>query len=192
MTPREPKEHATMTRLDRIKRAKSSRPKIVVLAGLLVFAAVGGAAWAAQSGEVKGPSVDRAKTLTFKPDADLDTAVNHTLFTIGKSTVFAACWRLPETDPSPEAGGIGVAVALRGGPDEAFLVTDLGALPSGPGPGPPGPQPFVEFAVGPGEVNGGVRSFAVFDGGGASASGTASFLVDEPNERCVATAQVAG
>lgn len=177
-----------MTRLDRIRRAKPSHPKIVLLTGLLVFAAVGGAAWAAKSGEVEGPKVDHARTVTFSPDESLDVAAAHELFTIGGSTVFAQCWA--ETD-----GGTGAAMAVMPGPDGAVVVNfDEASLVVGPNQ----PTPFIEFAVGPGAANGHKRSFAVFDGGfdsapvGASASGTAALFADDLNERCVATAQAAG
>ena len=176
-----------------MKFLRTPVPAVVRAAGALLalFVVLGGVAWAVKSGETKSPSVRNSITLTFSADG-----ADHELFKIGRSTVIAVCNAIPSNSPE-NPGGIGTGLGLIPGPDGATLVNSGvpgagegtgGALVLGPGQN----AGFLEFGADAGAVNGGEASFAIFDGGGTSASGTAAILADDPNERCVVTVQVAG
>ena len=155
-------------------------PAMVVAIGALVLAMAGGT-WAV----TKERRVVGTTTLTISTSE----AGPHQLFRVGTSTVSAIC---EEADPNgPEAGGIKRGFSLQTGPDGAFVVTgdggDGGAIPPNEG------DVFGLFdEIPPGAVRGALISFAIFDGGGSSASGTAALMADPDNDRCTVTAQVAG
>ena len=126
-------------------------------------------------------SLPSAATLTFSADDAI-----HQLFEIGGSRVFARCG--PADPGGPEAGGIARRVGVIAGPQGAVLVGEGGFSVLAPNQ----EDVFLLDEVPPGGVNPTLGFFAVFDGGGTSASGTAALLADPPNNRCVATAQAAG
>lgn len=165
--------------MEQLRRMRSRLPLLgvaLVLAG--VAAGAGSVAWAAKGGDARGPAVKSAFTLTFTADG-----VRRDLVKIGTSTVWAAC--------EPGQGMMGRRMHLEAGPQGAVIATE-NASEEVP------PNTSSNHFIGPGliEAPSGVQaeheSFAVFDGGGTSVSGTHGLMTDVPNNRCTATIQIAG
>jgi hypothetical protein len=130
-------------------------------------------------------STPSAATLSFSADD-----ANHQLFEIGGSRLVAGCG--PADPGGPEAGGIRRRLGIIAGAQGAVIVGEGGGFSSFSVLAANDQEVLLFDEVPPGSVNPGFVSFAVFDGGGTAASGTAALLADPPNNRCVATAQAGG
>lgn len=158
---------------------RSRSAKLPTAAAVLaLFVVLGGVAWAVKSGETKSPRVRDAITLTFPADG-----TSHELFSIGDSTLSASCGPV-DTATNTMVRKIGVTAGSQGaviGNEEGFEEvaandSEVLLLDEPPASG-------IDFAQ---------VTFAVFDGGGQAASGTAAVLTDPANNRCRVTAQAAG